>query len=219
MTDFDFDCPPNSGENPRVFLSLKTDSGSLGQIEIELFRDVFPLGVENFVYLCRGTTFRENIVQIGTHRIKKYIRRTYDGCNVYDKRYNAYIKLGDIYLNNGKSGATIYHDQIIDPPNVDYFYPHETKGLISLIQYTDPKTHSNYYDSNFIITLANATPENHLREFDGKYIVIGRIYKGLDVIDRINNLIVPFAGRVYPFIKVNDCGIISRKLRKVKKCQ
>jgi peptidyl-prolyl isomerase H (cyclophilin H) len=211
MVDFCMDNPPNSGKNPKVYMSFTTDGEKLGTVKIELFRDVFPLAVENFVYLCKGSTYREDDIGIGTHTIHKITKRTYEDSKAYKYYHNRFIEFGDIYKNDGTSAATIYNDELIPAYYADYFYPHDSKGLISLIPYEDPITGLIYFDSNFKITLSAANPINRLASLDKTDIVIGRIYSGLDVIESINNLITPFAGREYPTIRISECGILSAK--------
>jgi cyclophilin family peptidyl-prolyl cis-trans isomerase len=214
--NYNLDESPYSGEYPLLYMDISVQNKHLGKLYIELFRDVFPEAVENFVYLCKGTTYRTDILNPGTGKYHKYTQRTYAGSKFYQVSHNNFIAGGDIYRNNGTDGATIYYDAGIDAPYNSYYYPHEEKGLISLIPYYDPITHQYFFDSNFLITLDKPKPTNVLYELDAHQVVIGRVYKGLDVLDKINDSIIPFAGRNYPNYTIEDVGTYSSIIQKRK---
>ena len=201
---------PDSGKNPVVYMDISLKGEVLGRIHIRLFRDVFPTGVENFVKIAAGRTYKVMKKGIGKYRYKKEIRRTYEGCKFYRFHYNNYIVSGDIYHNDGTGAGTIYDDKPIPSDFGEFFYPHETKGLVSLVPYKDDETGQLYYDSTFMITLDNIKPSNVLSELDNDQIVIGQVYSGMDVIDKMNQLIKPFAGRKYPEFIISKCDVYKR---------
>ena len=190
-------------------ISLKGEV--LGRILIKLFRDAFPAGVENFVKIAGGNTYK--VIKKGNGQFKyiKQIKRTYDGCKFFSFSHNNYVISGDIYNNNGKNAGTIYNDQPIPPDFGEYYYPHEAKGLISLVPFKDEASGNIFYDSTFLITLDNAKPTNILTHLDSDHIVIGQVYSGIEVLDKMNELIKPFAGRKYPEYVISKCDVYRKQ--------
>lgn len=192
-------------------MNISADNESLGKLEIELYPEIFPLGVRNFLEIVKGSTYKISEKNIGPFTCEKEVRRSYDGCVFFAKVYNNYIVSGDIYQNDGTSAGTIYDDQPIYPIFGDYYYRHNLKGLVSLVSYKSDSG-ENLYDSTFMITLDEARPTNELGLLDNEQIVIGTVIKGLDILDKINALIKPFAGKKYPNIIIKSAGIISPKI-------
>lgn len=215
---------PNAGDNLVVFMDIILQEEVIGRIYIRLFRDVFPAGVENFYRIASNRTYRIDYKGSGNHIFTKERLRTYEGCKFFNLKFNNYVVSGDIYNNDGTSAGTIYNDESIPADFGEFFYPHESKGLISLVPYNDARTGEIYYDSSFMITLADARPTNTLAELDSDQVVIGQIYQGLEIIDRINELIRPFAGRKYPVFKIGKTGVYRRgttirRLRPITRCE
>lgn len=201
---------PNSGKILTVYMDIMVKGELLGRIHIGLYRETFPAGVENFVNIIGGKTCKVIEMGNGAFQYKKCIRRTYEGCKFFNLSHNNYVVTGDIYNNNGTSAGTIYYDQPIPPDFGNYFYPHDSKGLISLIPFRDEATGDIYYDSTFMITLDGIQPNNIISELDNDQIVIGKVFSGIDILDKINQLIRPFAGRKYPNITIGKTGISRR---------
>ena len=197
---------PDSGKNPTVYMDISLQGEIMGRINIKLFRDVFPAGVENFIGIANSKTYQVTTKGTGFYRYKKEVNRTYNECKFFHLLHNNYIVCGDIYNNNGTNAGTIYDDVPIPPAFGDHYYPHESKGLISLVPFKDEKTGKNYYDSTFMITLDDKKPSNILNELDSDQIVIGQIYSGLDVLDKINMMIKPYARRKYPIFSISNSG-------------
>lgn len=198
---------PDSGKYPIVFMDISLKGEKIGRIYIKLFRDVFPAGVENFVRIANGNTYNIINKSVGTYTYAKHTRRTFDNCKFFNFLHNNYIVCGDIYKNDGKSAGTIYNDEPIPATFGEYYFPHETKGLVSLVPFKDENTGLKYYDSTFMITLDDSKPSNILSELDSDQIVIGQIYEGIDVLDKINKLIKPYAGRKYPDFVITKCDV------------
>ena len=189
---------PDSGKTPIVYMDISLKGDIIGRIHIRLFRDVFPAGVENFIRIAGGRTYRVIKKGLGKYRYKKEAQRSYDGAKFFHFLHNNYIISGDIYSNNGTNAGTIYEDKPIPADFGEFYYPHDTKGLVSLVPFKDETTGQLNYDSTFMITLDNAKPSNIINELDQDQIVIGQVIRGMDVIDRMNQLIKPYAGRKYP---------------------
>ncbi|AVG46445.1 structural ppiase [Acanthamoeba polyphaga mimivirus] len=198
---------PDSGQNPVVYMDISLKGEHMGRIYIQLFRETFPAGVENFINIALGKTYRVTEHGSGRFSYDQHTKRTYQGCQFYNKLHNNYIVGGDIYNNNGSNAGTIYNDQAIPPNFGDYYYPHDVKGLVSLIPFYDETSDNTYFDSTFMITLDDAKPTNILRELDEDQIVIGQVYQGLEVLDKINEMIKPYARRKYPEFIISGCGV------------
>ncbi|XWV24617.1 structural ppiase-like protein [Tupanvirus deep ocean] len=202
---------PDSGKNPVVYMDISLKGEVLGRILIRLFRDVFPAGVENFVKIAGGRTYK--IIKKGTGRFKytKQIRRTYEGCKFFHFLHNNYVISGDIYNNNGANAGTIYNDEPIPADFGEFYYPHEAKGLVSLVPFKDETTGKLFYDSTFMITLDDIKPTNILNDLDKDHIVIGQVYSGIDVLDKMNQLIKPYAGRKYPDFVISRSDVYRKQ--------
>lgn len=187
-----------------VFMDIFLSQSLLGTIKIKLFRDVFPAGVDNFALIAKGSTYKEIPMGYRKKKFIKAVKRTFDDCRFFHFKYNNYIVSGDIYNNNGFNAGTIFNDEPIPSVFGDYYIPHDTKGLISLIPYYDETSQRLLYDSTFMITLDDVKPSNILRELDKDQIVIGNIISGIDILDKINKLIKPHAGRSYPKITIHN---------------
>lgn len=204
---------PDSGKNPMVFMDISLKGDLLGRIQIRLFRDVFPAGVENFYKIVGGKTYKVEKKGTGQYKYKKEICRTYEGCKFFNFLHNNYVIAGDIYSNNGTSAGTIYCDNPIPADFGEYYYPHEAKGLVSLIPYKDETSGKLFYDSTFMITLDDVKPSNVLDSLDKDQIVIGQVSSGLDVLDKMNELIKPYAGRKYPEFIISKCDVYRANVK------
>ena len=194
--------------NTVVFFEISLKEECIGKILIRLYRDVFPAGVENFIGIARGKTYRTEKKGFGRYQYKKEIRRTYEGCKFFSFLYNNYTISGDIYKNNGTDAGTIYCDKPISDCYLgDYYFPHDRKGLISLVPFIDERTGRAMYDSTFLITLDDIKPSNNLAELNCNHVVIGQIYSGMEVIDKMNKMYFGFAGRKYPEFVISKCGV------------
>ncbi|QGR54154.1 cyclophilin family protein [Moumouvirus maliensis] len=202
---------PDSSANPVVYMDISLKGENFGRIYIRLFREVFPAGVENFVNIAMGKTYRVSEHGSGRYSYNKHVKRTYEGCRFFNKLHNNYLVSGDIYNNDGSNAGTIYCDEPIPANFGEYYYPHETKGLVSLIPFYDKESGQYYYDSTFMITLDDIKPTNILEELDNDQIVIGQVYQGLDILDKMNELLKPFAGRKYPEFIISGCGVHMSK--------
>lgn len=207
--EYTLDSPPNSGLLPRVKMEIMVGERHLGYLYIELDREAFPLGVENFVNLCRGNTYRVEDVGYRPFTAKRVTQRTYESSKFYERKFGNYIRGGDFDKNNGKGSATIYDDDPIPPPLNEWCYPHDRKGLISLVPFFDIDTESYYYDNNFLITLEEPNPDNGISQLDEDHIVIGCVYSGEELLDDINRNIQPFHGRRYPDYRIGKCEVIK----------
>lgn len=211
--NYSLDMIPISCNIPIVWMDITVGGEVVGRIYIRLFRDIFPAGVENFVRIADGKTFRLEKRGIGKYKYYKEVRRTYAGCKFFNFQFNKYMVTGDIYNNNGTSAGTIYCDKPIPAYYSDYYYPHEVKGMISLVPYRDEETGQLFYDSTFMVLMSdiNSSNEKLYHAFDTDQIVIGYIYQGIEIFDKINKLIQPFAGRKYPDVRICASGVYQNQ--------
>ena len=209
IMDYSLDELPDSGTNPVVWMDIIIKEEIIGRIYIRLFRDVFPAGVENFVGLARGKTVRTEKKGQGKYTYVRQVKRTYEGSKFFNVSHQNYIVAGDIYANNGTRAGTIFSDKPIPGVFGDYFYEHNVKGLISLVPFKDEQTGELLFDSTFMITLDRPKPGNVISDLNTDQIVIGQIYQGLEVLDQINRMIFPFAGRKYPDIRIGATGVFK----------
>ena len=221
--NYTLDDIPDSGKNPIIWMDIFIKDEFIGRINIRLFREVFPAGVENFIRIATGQTFRTELKGKGNHTFVRQVRRTYDGSRFFNFSHNNYIVSGDIYSNTGISAGTIYNDEPI-PATLfgSAYYEHAMRGLISLVPFRDSETDELFYDSTFMITLDMPKDSNVLQALNSDQIVIGQIIEGLEIIDKINILLFPFAGRKYPELIIGRAGLnsgckLNRKNRPVSR--
>lgn len=197
-------------------MDIKLGDQNFGRLYIKMLRDAFPAGVENFINIALGKTCRVIDKGSGKYKFRKEIRRTFNGCKFYQMHHNNYIISGDIYQNDGTHAGTIFNDKPIPNEPGEYYYPHETKGLLTLVPFSDEDDGNIYYDSTFMITLDDVRTNNVLRELDEDHIVIGHVCGGMDILDKINQMIKPFAGRKYPRFEIDKCGIHRNHIPRIK---
>jgi len=199
---------PNSGENPIVYMDISIKDVILGRIHILLYRNAFPAGVENFVRVANGKTYRTEPKGNGRHKFKKEINRSFRDCKFFNLLHRNYIVSGDIYNNDGTNSGTIYFDQPIPVLAMNSrAHSHNSKGIVSLVPFTDEITGQLLYDSTFMITLDHPKPSNIISDLDSDQIVIGIVYDGIYILDKMNELIKPYAGRKYPEFIISECGV------------
>lgn len=209
--NYSFDDIPFSGENPVVYMDISLNGTELGRIHIRMYRDVFPAGVENFVKIAAGNTYRIT----KKNSIFKQFTRSYTDTKFFHSLHNNYIVGGDIYNNDGSSAGTVYNDEPIPGNFGEYYYPHDEKGMVSLVPFIDEKSGRTFYDSTFMITLDDRKPSNLLNNLDKDQIVIGKIYSGIDIIDKMNKMLVPYAKKKYPKFVITKSGVIhSQRIKR-----
>lgn len=112
-------------QNPKVYLEFATQKSKLGKIEIELYQNIVPKTVENFVTLIKSNK--------------------YNGCNVHRIIPGFMIQSGDFTRGNGSGGHSIYGKYFEDE---NFEILHDQPGLISMAN-CGPDTNG----SQFFITL------------------------------------------------------------------
>lgn len=205
--DCRLDALSNSGDNPLIYMDISVNDQPVGRMVFKMLRDSFPAGEENFVGIATNKTSRNSPKGYGIHKYVRQVDRNFNDTNIYDWVHNNYLIGGDIYNNNGTDAGTIFGDQPIPAELGDYYYPNEIKGLLSLIPYRDDAGNL-YYDSTFMITL-----KSDLDDLDPDQVVIGQLTEGNDVLDTVNRMIFPFAGRRKPKVTITKTGQVSNRRR------
>lgn len=209
---------PNTGTDSSVIFNIVSNDKPLGNIRILLLRDAFPAGVENFYHIAKGNTYKIEEKGFGQSKFAKKTDRSYHDTKFFKLKHNQYIMGGDIYNNNGTGYGTIYDDKLISECFLgEYYYPFDTKYLVALVPIKINGTNETFYDSTFIITLDTPYNNEKLRFLDDGYIVIGTVVQGTDILDKLNTMITPFAGRKYPTIKINKSNATRGKYPHDKK--
>ncbi len=138
----------NSGPTVRM-------STTLGEIDIQLFRDAAPATVENFLNYVRRGAYNNSII----HRsVPGFI-----------------IQGGGV----GFSGNTFF-SLPADPPVVNEFRVSNTRGTIAMAKLgNNPNSATNQWFFNLGDNSTNLNNQN------GGFTVFGRILRGLDIMDQI----------------------------------
>ena len=143
------------GDRPMAYFDISIDGKEEGRIIFELFSDVVPKTVENFLRICENQTKYQSYKSCPFHRIMK-------DNGVYS---------GDITRGDGKGGWSIY-GQFFEDEN--FRAKHKIEGLLSMVN-KGPNTNN----SQFMITTFPCP------WLDGKHVVFGRVIKGYDVVRKI----------------------------------
>jgi len=189
--NFDLHDLPYSGENPGVSIIFSIQDIPLEPINVILDRKAFPAGVENFYKLASGQSIKSKTVVLPTRTYNQYQVRNYDRSICFIKKYNNIIIGGDIYKNNGLSSASIYDDEAFPFEDPGFYYSHNQKGLLSLVPYLDQETGQLMYDSIFSMTLRDPDINNDILSLDESQVVIGKVSSGINVLNMINNALMP----------------------------
>ena len=185
----------NSGYNHYAFLEIspfvksnEKDYSNFSNVKnrtvvIELFFQICPKTVMNFLEICKGT-----------QKNKKAEKLNYSGCEIFRVIKNGYIQSGD--LNHLSSYKSIYGEPFEDE---NYTVKHDRPGILGSVK-NRGKSHSN--ESQFYITL------NSLNHFDGMFVAFGRIVQGFDVIKRISQ-VECYLQRPKEKITIDKCGVYT----------
>ncbi|KAI0020754.1 putative U-snRNP-associated cyclophilin [Xylariomycetidae sp. FL0641] len=174
---------PSSG-NPLVFFDITLGGEKLGRVEFELFKDVVPRTAENFRQFCTGESKNSRGQPQG-----------YKGSK-FHRIISGFMLQGGDFLNGDGTGSTcIYGTKAFADEN--FVLKHTEKGLLSMAN-SGPNTNG----SQFFVT---TVPTPHL---DGKHVVFGKVFKGLDVVEKMEKTKTGRRGRDVPDMDVviAECG-------------
>lgn len=173
----------SSSNHVVVYFTIEIEKRVFGNLEIELYDDV-PLAAENFRSLATG----------GREGTRGQILH-YKHSVIYANK-GPYLEGGDIISNTGRSGESIYGPTFSDQEGLRR--KHSEKGLVSL-----KNTGFNTFDSRFMITLTGCP------NLDFNNIVVGRVIKGLEILDRVANVKTLHDGTLTQQAVITDSGQIS----------
>ncbi|OZJ05757.1 hypothetical protein BZG36_01267 [Bifiguratus adelaidae] len=175
--------------NPRVFFDIDIDGNRAGRIVMELFRDEVPRTAENFRALCTGEKGIGKASNMPLHYAGSIFHRVIKGFM---------IQGGDFTRRNGTGGESIYGGTFADE---SFKRKHDAQGLLSMAN-RGPNTASSQF---FIIT----RPTPHL---DGKHVVFGRVVKGYEIVEQIENLPVDAKDHPLSMVMIAHCGELVLQL-------
>ncbi|KAJ2964892.1 hypothetical protein NQZ79_g379 [Umbelopsis isabellina] len=140
-----------------------------GRLVIELFDKDCPKTCENFKQLCIGD-------KIGKAS-KKPLR--YQGTRIFRVVKDFCFQGGDVTRNDGSGGDSIYNGKFNDEkPGLSKKF--DAKGLVAMAN-----SGKNSNTSQFFITLSDKGTKQ-LEKLNGKYVIFGKVTKGLEVLDAVN---------------------------------
>ncbi|GAB4841652.1 hypothetical protein Ancab_022366 [Ancistrocladus abbreviatus] len=169
-------------KNPHVFLDISVDRDPIERIVIELFADLVPKTAENFRALCTG----EKGLGVTTGKPLHYKG------SIFHRIIKGFMAQGgDFSKGNGTGGESIYGGKFADE---NFKMDHDRPGLLSMAN-SGPNTNG----SQFFITFKR---QPHL---DGKHVVFGRVFQGMDVLKKIEQVGTP-QGQPSQVVKIVDCG-------------
>ena len=153
---------------------------------IGLFGDVVPKTVENFAKLCTG--------EAGTGN--NWLPLHYKGNRMHRIVRDNIIQGGDIILNNGKGGESIYGANF---PDENFDLKHDRPFLVSMAN-SGPDTNN----SQFFFTLRE---QPHL---DGKHVVFGQVISGFETLYAMNKMAKKEKNATKPVstITIVDSGLL-----------
>ena len=142
----------------RCFLDVSIGGAPAERLDIELYGELAPKAAENFRCLCTGE--------------KGF---GYVGSSFYKVLQGLAVQGGDIDGNGlGRSiyGPSFEHD--------NYSIMHNSAGMVSMVN-TGVGGSSGTSDSRFLIQ-----PIDDAGFLDGRYEAFGRVYNGLDVVQKLD---------------------------------
>jgi cyclophilin family peptidyl-prolyl cis-trans isomerase len=153
--------------NPLVFLEVSIGGVVAGKVIIELFADKVPKTCENFRMLCTG---KKGTGKLGHHLY-------YKGCPFHRIIPGFMAQGGDFTAMDGSGGDSIYGGNFTDE---NFLLKHDVPFLLSMAN-AGPHTNS----SQFFITFKK------LPSLDGKHVVFGKVVKGTDIVEKMEECGTP----------------------------
>jgi len=171
------------------------------RITFELWPDVAPLAVQNFISLCTGNKG----VGGGGRPLH------YRGCNIHRVVKDFIVQGGDILMGNGTGGESIYGKPFKDD-KAALKVKLDRRGLLAM-----GNSGKNSNSSQFFITLAGG---KKIEGLTGKHVVFGEIVDGDRVLSFIDQCVDP-DGEEKPRVKVTiaDCGVLAETFNDLQKHQ
>jgi len=173
---------PISYEHTQVFFEITIHDLEIGRIEFELFSKYVPITCNNFRSLCLGDTKDSNDIVL-----------TYKFSTIHKVVKGSGLVGGDITNYDGTGGRSIYSHTFDDE---NFIYSHEKPYLLCM-----HNTGPNSNNSKFIITTSIDEAMN------GRNVVFGKVIRGEDIIQRIEEEdVVDF--KPVDTIVISNCGVL-----------
>ncbi|XP_011030610.1 PREDICTED: peptidyl-prolyl cis-trans isomerase cyp11-like isoform X2 [Populus euphratica] len=172
-------------QNPEVFLDISIGGNLAERIEIELLADHAPKTAQNFLALCSGD------MGLGKHTGKPMYLK---GSTFYNVVRGKWAEGGDFSEENGTGGENIYGIPFFDEGGR---LKHDAPYLLT----TASDYHKYTIGSCFFITF------NELNELDGKHVVFGRVVRGYETVQKIEQVQTFPDGRPEHLVIITACGV------------
>jgi len=171
------------------------------RITLELWPDIAPLAVQNFISLCTG----HKGVGGGGRPLH------YKGSNIHRIVQDFIVQGGDILMGNGTGGESIYGKPFKDD-KAALKVKLDRRGLLAM-----GNSGKNSNTSQFFITLAGG---KKIEGLTGKHVVFGEIVDGEKVLSFIDQCVDP-DGDEKPRVKITiaDSGVLPDTLNDLQKHQ
>ncbi|CCD22443.1 peptidylprolyl isomerase CPR6 NDAI_0A02860 [Naumovozyma dairenensis CBS 421] len=170
---------------PKTYFDISINDIPQGRIVFELYNDVTPKTVENFLQLCEGTH--------GFCKSDSSIPLSYKGSIFHRVIKDFMLQFGDFTRGDGTGGESIYGEKFEDE---NFQLTHDRPFLLSMAN-AGPNTNGS---QAFITTV----PTPHL---NGKHVVFGEVIQGKRVVRIIENLQCDQENnRPMKLVKIDDCG-------------
>jgi peptidyl-prolyl cis-trans isomerase-like 1 len=164
---------------PAPLVEIKT---TMGTFVLELYIDHAPRTVQNFIELSKKGYYDGTLVgAIGLYCSAccgssfTKLTETYVTSLQFHRIIRDFMIQGGDPTGTGRGGSSIYGGKFED--EISQELKHTGAGILSMAN-AGPNTNG----SQFFITLA---PQPHL---DGKHTIFGRVYSGMEVIQRMGNV-------------------------------
>jgi cyclophilin family peptidyl-prolyl cis-trans isomerase len=172
------------------------------RLTFELWPDVAPLAVQNFLSLLTGHR------GVGTGGRPLHYR----GCHIHRIVPNFAVQGGDILMNNGSGGESVFGKPFKDD-KAGLKARLDARGLLAM-----GNSGKNSNTSQFFITLDGAS--KGVQALTGKHVVFGRLVDGEQVLQFIEQCVPDDGGEKpkYPVV-IADCGVEIETLTPLQRHQ
>lgn len=160
-----------------MYFDIEVGEEEKGRVVFELFKQKVPKTVENFRCLATG---------------EKGPKLHYQGNNFHRIIPNFMMQGGDITMQNGMGGQSIYGAKFADEK---LWLPHTHPGLLSMAN-SGPDTNS----SQFFITF------NKCEWLNQKHTVFGRVIQGFEICQKAKLVKTGAQDKPLVPIKIASCG-------------
>lgn len=194
--DEKLDADVDDESNPRVFMDIEVagasegDSADSHRLEMVLYKNIVPRTVKNFLTLCTG---------------EKGVTKTAEGEFPLHYKNSSFHRLikgfmlqgGDFTRGDGTGGCSIYGEKFEDE---NFKVKHSGRGDLSMAN-----AGKDTNGSQFFITFAKTT------WLDNKHVVFGRVVKGLESLNKIEQIETGEKDRPKREIRIVNCGIVEKE--------